>query len=231
MFNKQPWTLLHIVHSNPTTYVWPLQPPLYSTFILWWARFSHRLSLQKQYLVHMRPASTQRHWNSDFHTSNYTNDGAVLFISRQRLLNAKEKERRSSIVYRSKEKENYGLIYERKRRKTRCRLPKPEPNAEYQCRALLDMGQARPMGAVSHRPHDRARQHRTLGKPPGQIPSQQMQVKWLYLPQVYLHTFRYGNSSRWVQHGGWQWCRRLAEVAYPFQRLCVSGCQSLFLPP
>jgi hypothetical protein len=33
-------------------------------------------------------------------------------------------------------------------------------------------GQARPMGAVSHRPHARARQHRTLGKPPGQIPSQ-----------------------------------------------------------
>jgi len=34
-------------------------------------------------------------------------------------------------------------------------------------------GQARPMGAASHRPHSRARQHRTLGKPPGQIPSQQ----------------------------------------------------------
>jgi len=33
-------------------------------------------------------------------------------------------------------------------------------------------GQARPMGTVSHRPHARARQHRTLGKPPGQIPSQ-----------------------------------------------------------
>jgi hypothetical protein len=34
-------------------------------------------------------------------------------------------------------------------------------------------GQARPMGAVSHRPHARDRQHQTLGKPPGQIPSQQ----------------------------------------------------------
>jgi len=34
-------------------------------------------------------------------------------------------------------------------------------------------GQARPMGAASHRPHARARQHQTLGKPPGQIPSQQ----------------------------------------------------------
>jgi hypothetical protein len=33
-------------------------------------------------------------------------------------------------------------------------------------------GQARPMGAVSHRPHARARQYQTLGKPPGQIPSQ-----------------------------------------------------------
>jgi hypothetical protein len=57
------------------------------------------------------------------------------------------------------------LKYERERRKTQCRLPKPEPNAEYQCRALLVAmgaseadggkrgwwGQARPMGAVSHR--------------------------------------------------------------------------------
>jgi len=25
----------------------------------------------------------------------------------------------------------------RERRKTQCRLPKPEPNAEYQCRTLL----------------------------------------------------------------------------------------------
>jgi hypothetical protein len=33
-------------------------------------------------------------------------------------------------------------------------------------------GQARPMGAVSLRPYARARQHQTLGKPPGQIPSQ-----------------------------------------------------------
>jgi len=64
---------------------------------------------------------------------------------------------------------------------------KAEPNTEYQCRALLLAmgagetdggrrgwwGQARPMGAVSHRPHARTRPHRTLGKPPGQIPSQQ----------------------------------------------------------
>jgi hypothetical protein len=33
-------------------------------------------------------------------------------------------------------------------------------------------GQGRPMGAVSHWPHARACQHQTLGKLPGQIPSQ-----------------------------------------------------------
>jgi len=53
------------------------------------------------------------------------------------LLRAKEKERRSSIVYQSKERENYKLIYERERRKNPYRLRKPEPKAEYQCRALL----------------------------------------------------------------------------------------------
>ena len=35
-------------------------------------------------------------------------------------------------------------------------------------------GQARPMEAESHRPHARARQHQTPGKPPGQIPCQQL---------------------------------------------------------
>jgi len=34
-------------------------------------------------------------------------------------------------------------------------------------------GQARPMGAASHMPHAPARQHRTLGKAAGQIPTQQ----------------------------------------------------------
>ena len=53
------------------------------------------------------------------------------------MLRVKEKERRSSIVCLSKEKKNYRLIYERERRKTQCRLPKPELNTEYQCRALL----------------------------------------------------------------------------------------------
>jgi len=51
-----------------------------------------------------------------------------------------------------KRRKNYRLIYERERRKAQCRLPKPEPNAEYQCRALLLA-----MGAVSHRLHARAR--------------------------------------------------------------------------
>jgi hypothetical protein len=53
------------------------------------------------------------------------------------MLRVREKERRSSIVYLSKERENYKLIYKKERRKTPCRLPKPEPKAEYQCRALL----------------------------------------------------------------------------------------------
>jgi hypothetical protein len=89
------------------------------------------------------------------------------------MLRAKEKERESSIVCRFKERDYYGLTYERERRKTPCRLPKPEPKVEYQCRArLLAMGageadggrrdwwgKARSMGTVSHRPHARARQH------------------------------------------------------------------------
>jgi len=33
-------------------------------------------------------------------------------------------------------------------------------------------GQARPMVVASHRPHTRVHQHRTLRKPPGQIPTQ-----------------------------------------------------------
>jgi len=110
------------------------------------------------------------------------------------LLKPKEKGWRRSIVYRSRERENYRLIYERERRKTLCRLPKPEAKAEYQCRAhLLIMGpgeanggrrgwwgQATLMGAgeangaISHRPHARARQHHTPGQPPGQIPSQHL---------------------------------------------------------
>jgi hypothetical protein len=65
----------------------------------------------------------------------------------------------------TKRRKTMDFIYKRERRKTQCRLPKPEPNAEYQCRAhLVAMGageadggkrgwwgQARPMGAVSHR--------------------------------------------------------------------------------
>jgi len=60
-----------------------------------------------------------------------------------------------------KRRENYGLIYEIERRKGQCQLPKLEPNAKYQCQALLLAmgadetdggrrgwwGQARPVGA------------------------------------------------------------------------------------
>jgi hypothetical protein len=53
---------------------------------------------------------------------------------------SKREERGSSIVYRSNERANYRLIYKRERRKTACRLPKPERKAEYKCRALLTMG-------------------------------------------------------------------------------------------
>ena len=88
-------------------------------------------------------------------------------------------------------------LYMKERRKTQCRLPKPEPNAEYQCRAVLlamgageadrgkrgRQGQARSMGAseAGGGRRDRWGQARLVGageanggrKPPGQIPSQQ----------------------------------------------------------
>ena len=71
-----------------------------------------------------------------------------------------------------------------------CRVPVPSPPPRHGGRIgrwgqarLVGAGeaggsrqdwwaQARPMGTASHRPHARARQHQTLGKPPGQIPSQ-----------------------------------------------------------
>ena len=52
-----------------------------------------------------------------------------------------------------------------------CQSRSPMPNTSAEP-SSSPWGQARPMGAVSHRPHARARQHQTLGKPPGQIPSQ-----------------------------------------------------------
>jgi hypothetical protein len=70
--------------------------------------------------------------------------------SRGDVLRAKETERRSWIVCRFKERENYRLRYERTTRKTPCRLPKLEPEAEHQCRGLASCsswGRARPMGA------------------------------------------------------------------------------------
>jgi len=118
------------------------------------------------------------------------------------VLRVREKERRSSIVCRSKERENDGLIYERERRKSSM----PTARARARSRAsvprlglLLSMGaaeadggrrgwwgqtrlvgQARSMGAASHRPHARVHQHRRLTKPPGQTPSQHSGhwVKW-----------------------------------------------------
>jgi len=45
------------------------------------------------------------------------------------------------LLTREDDGEEDGLSVYPKRRKTLCRLPKPEPNAEYQCRApLLTMG-------------------------------------------------------------------------------------------
>jgi len=74
------------------------------------------------------------------------------------------------------EKENSRLIYERERRKTPHRLPKPEPEAEYQCRALL-LG----MGAGKADGGRRGRRGQTRlvgageanrdGKPPASCPS------------------------------------------------------------
>ena len=105
---------------------------------------------------------------------------AVAFV-----LRVKEKERRSSIVCRSKEKNNYGLIYKETEGKPNadCQSRSPMPSASAEP-SSSPWGQARPMGAVSHRPHARARQHQTLGKPPGQIPTQQFVFLFYYVSFV-----------------------------------------------
>ena len=59
-----------------------------------------------------------------------------------------------------------------------CQSRSPMPNTSAEP-SSSQWGQARPMGAVSHRPHARARQHWTLGKPLGQIPIQQL-AQWLF---------------------------------------------------
>jgi len=52
-------------------------------------------------------------------------------------------------------------------------------------------GQARPMGAASHRPHARVHRHRRLRKPPGQIPSQHDgSVHWI----IRMELLRYFNG-------------------------------------
>jgi len=79
------------------------------------------------------------------------------------------------------EKENTKLIHRKKtilgEAEYHNRSPKPSTSAAARPPPQHGgrrgwWGQARPMGAVSHRPHARAFQHQTLGKPPGQIPSQ-----------------------------------------------------------
>jgi len=96
------------------------------------------------------------------------------------MLRAKEKERRSSVVYPSKKRENGRLIYRQRPYSAKpsittgaqSRVPVPELGL------LLGMGQARPMGAASDRPHARslrpmgAVSPRTPPKPPGQISRQ-----------------------------------------------------------
>ena len=79
------------------------------------------------------------------------------------LLRSIEKERRSSIVYRSKERENYRLIYERVKENSM-----PTAKAGAQSRALLlSMGAGEADGGGHHRPHARVHRHRRLRKPPG----------------------------------------------------------------
>jgi len=67
-------------------------------------------------------------------------------------------------------------------------------------------GQARSMGAVSHRPHARVRQHQILEKPPGQIPSQQAprvdvacRIKWCWRSSHLTVSLR--SLQSWLPYG------------------------------
>jgi len=77
-----------------------------------------------------------------------------------------------------------------------CRVPVPSPPPRHGGRRGRRgrWGQARPMGAVSHRPHARARQHRTLGKPPGQIPS--LHATYILSVKVIGHDSTHSSLSR-----------------------------------
>jgi len=120
------------------------------------------------------------------HHSQYT--GFSPSLSQHRLLlRAKEKERRSSIVYRYKRRKTLDLYKEKRTYSaspiittgTRSRVPVPE------------LGHLFGMGAASHRPD--ARSHRLMGavsartppKPPGQISRQQLLT--LKVPNHSLH--------------------------------------------
>jgi len=65
-------------------------------------------------------------------------------------------------------------------------------------------GQGRPMGAVSHRPHARARQHQPLGMPPGRIPSHQLLSgssrpnEWWYGVDAEADTGAGGGGNRFI---------------------------------
>jgi hypothetical protein len=89
-----------------------------------------------------------------------------------------------------------------------CRVPVPSPPPHHGGRRDW-WGQARPMGAVSHRPHARAHQHRTLGKPPGQTPSQQ---KVLAVPTDYWCV--YHQRNRQLTEGTTDWEREIDRALH-----------------
>ena len=85
------------------------------------------------------------------------------------ILRAKEKERRSSIVYRSKEREWQAYI-QRKDHTQRSRVSHPEPQTDTSAKPSSSAwGHARSMGADEAGGGRRCQWDR---KPPGQIPSQ-----------------------------------------------------------
>jgi len=102
----------------------------------------------------------------------------LISVQPDELLRAEEKKPRSSIVYRSKERETINLYTKEREGKLhvdwQSRSPKPSTSAEPSSSAW---GQTRPMEAASHRSHARVHQHRRLWKPLGQIPSQHEQTE------------------------------------------------------
>ena len=75
-------------------------------------------------------------------------------------------------------------------------------------------GQARPMGAASDRPHARARQHRALGKPSGQIPSQQF-IPWYHGNQPPRLVPLYQLQKRRPKAILWEFILRLPNHQHP----------------